>query len=132
MGRLDNLNVVKSNSLTRACYKLSLDEQRLILACVAQLDSRRPTQKKRIKVHADDYAELFGIDPRSVYKQLKNATNHLYERSIVTIEGKQVEKMRWIYAATYHESEAYVSLGFSPEIEPYLLDRKSTRLNSSH
>ncbi len=129
MGSLDNLNVVKSNSLVRACYKLSLDEQRLILACVAQLDSRRPTKKERVRVYASDYAELFGIDPTSVYKQLKGAINHLYERSIVKIEGELTTKMRWVYVADYHKGEGYVSMGFSPEIEPYLtlLGKKFTK-----
>ncbi len=42
---MSNLTVTKSNSLIQSSYKLTLNEQRLVLACIAQLDSRRPLPK---------------------------------------------------------------------------------------
>ena len=45
MGELINLKVTKSNELIEAGYKLTLNEQRLILAAIAQIDSRKPIKK---------------------------------------------------------------------------------------
>ncbi len=39
-----NLLVTKHNDLTEASYKLTLEEQRLILACIAKIDSREGGQ----------------------------------------------------------------------------------------
>ena len=45
-----NRTVTKSNELIRASYKLTVNEQRLILSCSAQLDPRKPIEK----THDDD------------------------------------------------------------------------------
>ncbi len=120
MTELSSLNIVKNNSLTRACYKLGLDEQRLVLACVAQIDSRRPTSKKLIRVYAKDYAELYGLQLNNAYKQLKIAARNLFDRKIHQVDGKRQRDTRWIYDAIYDDGGGFVDVGFSPSIEPYL------------
>ncbi len=113
--------VTKANALIEASYTLTLNEQRIILACAAKLDGRKPMPKDaEFILSADEFTELFDTDPASAYSELKEAANRLYERDISRIEGKNRRRMRWVYMAEYREGEGKVKVGFSPEIAPYL------------
>ncbi|AKH22397.1 replication initiation protein [Sedimenticola thiotaurini] len=121
------LLVTKANSLIEAAYTLSLNEQRIILACAAQLDGRKPPPRNTFLLTVDEFQGLFGTDPKSTYKEMEEATNRLYERDIRKIDGQTRKRMRWVYMAEYQKGEGRVKLGFSPEITPYL-----TMLNKRH
>lgn len=123
-GLLDNL-VTKSNVLVRACYRLNLQEQRLVLAGISKLDSRKSRHTHRnnsakVRIDAIEFAETFGIDKRKAYEELKEATNALYERDIKEINGKRTNRQRWVSRATYHDGEGWAELTFAEDIVPYL------------
>lgn len=120
----DNL-VTKSNSLVQASYKLSLQEQRLVLAAISKLDSRKShmhprNDQTRVRITALEFAATFGIDKRKAYNELKNATNELFERRITEINGKETTKLRWVSKITYHDGEGWADLKFSDDILPLL------------
>lgn len=124
-----DLVVTKSNDLIRASYKLTINEQRLILACIAQLDPRLPIPKTKdreirpIKISVSDFAEIFDISDRStVYTVLQEATNRLYERDIKTYDenGKRYGRFRWVQAVEYYEGQGYVELTFTQRVAPYI------------
>ncbi|EKT4485241.1 TPA: replication initiation protein, partial [Pseudomonas aeruginosa] len=50
--------VTKSNSLIAASYRLTLNEHRLVLAAISQIDPRKPLPRP-IRVCAHDFAELY-------------------------------------------------------------------------
>src|SRR3546814_6950888 len=75
------LRVTKSNTLITASYRLTLNEQRLILAAISKLDPRRPMPKK-VSVSAVDYSDIYGVQLRHAYEQMKVAADELYERDI--------------------------------------------------
>ena len=118
--------VVKSNSLIQASYKLSLNEQRLILLAVAGLNSKRPShrpgfnQVDGIRITAEEFREAWNLSSKDAYTALKDATNELYERSIVEIKGKRTTKDRWVSRVAYHDGEGWAELSFSPHIAPHL------------
>lgn len=113
--------VTKSNALIQASYKLSLNEQRLVLACVAQLDGRKPLPKDNLfTLSAADFAETYGIPVDQAYEALNEASKSLYERDIKVFDGKVKERFRWIYHVKYYAGEGKVTIGFSPTISPYL------------
>lgn len=118
--------VVKSNTLVQASYRLSLNEQRLILLAVAGLHSKRPgvrpgfNQVQGIKITADAFAEAFHLSMKDAYASLRDATNFLYERSIVQTKGKHVIKDRWVSRVRYHDGEGWAELSFSPYVVPHL------------
>lgn len=126
MTKTDNNLVVKSNALVQASYKLSLNEQRLILLAVSGLHSQRPgvrpgfNQVDGIRISADEFAEAFNLPSNKAYEALKEATNDLYERSIFEISGKSVSKMRWVSAVKYHDGEGWAVLSFTPHVTPHL------------
>src|SRR3546814_13167570 len=80
------LRVTKSNTLITASYRLTLNEQRLILAAISKLDPRRPMPKK-VSVSAVDYSDIYGVQLRHAYEQMKVAADELYERDIKTFDG---------------------------------------------
>jgi plasmid replication initiation protein len=116
-----NSIVTKANALIEASYNLTLNEQRIILACAAKLDGRKPMPREAVFVlDVDEFVELFGSDPRNAYAEMEEAASKLYERDIRRIEGKTRKRLRWVYMAEYRKGEGRVKLGFSPEIAPYL------------
>lgn len=123
---IDQHLVVKSNSLIQASYKLSLNEQRLILLAVAGLNSKRVAnrpgfnQVDGIRITAEEFREAWNLSSKDAYTALKDATNELYERSIVEIKGKRTTKDRWVCRVAYHDGEGWAELSFSPHITPHL------------
>jgi plasmid replication initiation protein len=113
--------VTKANALIEASYNLTLNEQRIILACAAKLDGRKPMPRDAVFVlSVEEFIDLFGSDPRNAYAEMEEATTKLYERDIRRIEGTTRKRLRWVYMAEYKTGEGKVRLGFSPEIAPYL------------
>ena len=116
-----NVLVTKANALIEASYALSLNEQRIILACAAQLDGRKPLPKDNIfELTVDAFQALFNTDARNAYREMEDAANRLYDRDIRKIDKQVRKRMRWVYMAEYRKGEGRVKLGFSPEIAPYL------------
>lgn len=116
-----DLVITKHNSLIEASYKLTLNEQRLVLLCVARLDTRKPLPKDNLfTVTAKEFAEVYGIEEKHAYEALDEAASALYEQDIKTYDGKCRERFRWVCGVKYHDNEGKVTLGFSTWITPYL------------
>ena len=132
MSQSKELFVTKHNGLIEASYKLTLNEQRLVLLCISQLDPRKPLPKENLfTITAKDFASMFGISEKCAYRELENASKDLYEQDIRTYDGKYNCRFRWVYGVKYHDSEGKVTLGFSPWVAPYLatLHERFTRYN---
>jgi len=124
---LEKRQINISNDLTVAAHNLTLGEKRVIMSCVAQLDSLRlESGRYKIKLTAVDFARTFKIEANTAYEQLKKVSARLYERSIKRVQitrlGKKViTKHRWVSSITYHEGEGWIELGFCHEATPYLV-----------
>lgn len=126
--------VVKSNRLIEASYRLSLNEQRLILyaICRSREEQRGLFPDQPITITADAFAKQFpSVGRGNVYQQLKDAMETLYERS-VTIHDidpvsrhERVKKTRWVSEAAYIDGAGNVQVIFTPEVIKYI-----TRLES--
>jgi len=119
--------VYKDNEVTEASYKLSLIEQRIILFCIAKVnpsdDKKNYEKQKEQTIYVDEFIKMFSdIDKNSVYKQLKDAINKLYERSIIVKKPRNIKTFRWISSKHYFENEAQAIIRFSDEVMPYLAD----------
>lgn len=117
----NDLLVTKHNSLIEASYKLTLNEQRLVLFCIAKLDTRKPVPKNNLfTITAKEFSEAFGIEEKHAYEALDDAASCLYERDIKTYDGKHRSRFRWVCGVQYHDNEGKVTLGFSTWVTPYL------------
>ena len=114
-----NFVVTKHQGLIEASYKLNLEEQRLLLLCIAKIDSRKKMPEE-ITDSAEEYRDNFGIQLKHAYQQMKRAKDRLYERDIKLRTGDVSDRVRWVYHVTYHEGNGQVTLRFSPTIYPYL------------
>tara|TARA_R110000868_G_C10876765_1_gene762659 strand:- start:281 stop:955 length:675 start_codon:yes stop_codon:yes gene_type:complete len=117
------LVVTRHNSLIEGCFKLNLNEQRLLYLCVSKLDPRKALPKDNsFTVTAKEFTDQFPIDPKLVYKEMEDASRTLAERWVRTNDGKYREQFRWVFGVRYHDNEGKVTLGFSPWVIPYLTD----------
>jgi plasmid replication initiation protein len=75
--------VVKSNALIEASYRLSLNEQRLILACISQVRRDEPvTDKIMYSISASEFAKTCEIDPKTAYRELQSTALTLKRREV--------------------------------------------------
>jgi plasmid replication initiation protein len=132
--------VAMSNAIVRSAQGLSLPEKQIIMLAVSKLDSRKFHGKDnlpRVRLTAAEMVEAFGLDPSNAYKHLKQAGDHLYERSLVLREqvhervksgrgsGEMVMRCRWIGSQKYHDGEGWMEMVFWPEIVPHLTALKA-------
>lgn len=119
--------VTKSNKLIEASYRLTLVEQQIILyaICRAREEQKGLSPEIPVTIDAIQFGLQFNIDSKNVYRQLKIATDTLYERSVTihTLDqekGELVTKTRWISEQTYIDGCGQVQLIFSPRIIPFI------------
>lgn len=122
--------VYKSNALVEASYRLSVQEQRIILACIGQVRREEPvTDEVLYSVTAADLAGLSGMAVGDAYKELKDAALRLKRRDVrLTQEpngkGKKPKVMitGWVQTIFYIEGEGRIELRFSKDMLPYLTE----------
>jgi hypothetical protein len=122
--------IAKANILVEASYKLTLAEQRLLLAVLAIIESH-PDQPALlpdvgITVTSGGIADLFEVARSDTYALLQDAADRLAERWVV-IDAPDVEagdpvrtKSRWVSAITYLPDSGAVMLYLAPKVIPYL------------
>lgn len=111
--------VTQTNELVEASYKITLDEKRLLLAAISQIDSRGEIPNE-ITVSAEDFANVFGLQVESTYGQLQKAVSRLYERDIHFKSRGDKGRQRWVDRIIYHDKQGKISLSFSAHLHPHL------------
>ena len=129
--------VYKSNSLVEAAYRLTVQEQRIVLACIGQVRRNETvTDEVLYSITAADLAGLSGMAVGDSYKELKDAALRLKRREVRLTkepngEGKKPKVMitGWVQTIFYIEGEGRVELRFTKDMLPYLtgLQREFTR-----
>mgnify|MGYP006432811611 CR=1 FL=1 len=139
-----NPTVVKSNSLIQAGYRLTLAEQRVLLAAIAQIGrDDTPTDKETYTVTSEALSDLTSTSARRAYQELAEAAHRIYKRE-VRIEGGpngenegprgRVTMTRWAQEVQYIPDEGRIELRFAHSILPYLslLQREFTAYKLYH
>ena len=122
--------VYKSNALIEAAYRLSVQEQRILLACISQVRrDEAVTDEVLYSVHAADLAKLSGMAIEGAYTELKSAALRLKRREVRLTEepngkGKKPKVMitGWVQTIFYIEGEGRVELRFTKDMLPYLTE----------
>lgn len=125
------LRVTMSNALTTAAQRLSLAEKRIMMYAVGKLDSFKPdggTAGSMVKLVARDYAELFGVDINTAYEQMQACAETIITKQVWWYEeakrGLKKKQINWLSAAEYYPGEGTVSIWFTEQITPHLLQLK--------
>ncbi len=116
-----SLIVTQSNKLVEARYNLSLGEQRLVMAMIAQV---QPGDEdfKPYRISIADFAEFLGIDKGSAYRECKKITKKLLSRVLEIQEDDLLIQIGWVSSAKYRDGQGYAELFFDPNLKPYLLN----------
>ena len=124
---LDTALIYKSNALVEASYRLSVYEQRIVLACIAQVRRDAPlTDQQLYNVSAQQIADMTGTQLGTAYQNLKSAAERLYRREVTLREAPngrgraKVRLTRWVQTVEYLEAEGMVALRFGTDMVPYL------------
>ena len=119
--------VVKSNDLIEASYRLSLNEQRLILYMASKI-KKDDSDFRIVKVAVKEFADTFGLDYKNIYKEMRKVTKSLTSKSI-SIKSHKSDKsdgylhIAWLSSAEYINGT--LELEFSEKMKPHLLELKN-------
>jgi plasmid replication initiation protein len=137
-----HLTVTKHNKVIQASYRLTLSEQRVLLACISQIDSMaKLSADDKFEITVSEIADLASLkDTKTAYRDLKNAADRLFERRIIIDDPKPNDseesrlKTRWISGIRYFDKAGKIKLSFAPDILPYLseLSREFTKYKLQH
>lgn len=136
--------VIKDNALIMASYTLTVEEQRLILACIEKAQRKQePLNAAAIEIslNVQEYAALYNVKMGTAYKALKTSSDKLYDRSIKMDSEGVKRRVRWLQEQAIYES-GRVSLVFSATISRHIRDivtmrsayrlEQATQLRSQH
>jgi len=120
--------VTKSNSLTKAAFSMTLDQKRVVLACIAKIADPRIelTPEDEFTVTAPEICTLFGVDLKSAYSQLKEATLSLQKEVILIHNPNENDPAlsliatNWFSVAKYYDGEGKIIVSFNKTILPFI------------
>ena len=119
----DKLIVVKHNDLIKAAQQLSLIESRIILTCIAHVNSKGALSKDDMfSLHISDIEDYLP-EHSNVYANVKDAVERLANRWVYLLapsKRTQEMKTRWVHTVSLKENEGRIDLYFSPFITPFL------------
>lgn len=136
---LANGFVTLSNALVQSFQAVTLSEKRIIMAAATKLDGFKARSHIEqvdglaipiTKITASEYAEAYEVTLNTAYEALKDASLHLYNRSIKFFEkrkglnGKEIlvnGVTRWVTSVYYQPNEGWVELRWCNDIIDHLL-----------
>jgi len=148
--KLMEANVVKSNALIEASYRLTAQEQRILLSAMSQIQAGEEiTDQVMYSISAQDISDLTGIKKDNLYKKLEEAALRLKRREIripyePNGQGKKPEVLvtSWLQSIRYIPKTGTVQIRFSHDVLPYISQLKNqftiyklkdiAKLTSSH
>ena len=120
--------VVKDTALINASYTLDLAEQRLILLAIieARNSGQGITHDSLLKIHASSYAEQFGVNDKTAYTVVKDASKGLFDR-YVTYHDKNPKNgkdrsfnCRWVDKIGVEPDSGIVYMRFTSDVVPLI------------
>jgi plasmid replication initiation protein len=120
--------VVKSNKVLEASYKMSLAEQRILLACIAKIQKKEVLlEDNQFEISAIEIADLTELKQAThIYRFLEEAAEKLSKRQVI-INDPDPDKpktrkrtINWISCIDHQPGDGRVIIQFSKAIIPYL------------
>lgn len=122
--QISNFIVKKSNDLTIARYSMTVNEQRLLLACISQIPVDIPlTSEFEFVLTAEQAQELFYSDrgKHNIHRDMREAVAALWERDVkIPLSNGDVLQTRFVSSIIWVADRNTVKVNFAPQILPYL------------
>lgn len=128
MSTENKLMVSKSNRLIEASYRLTLVEHQLILFAICEAREKQLglCDSTYLPINAKDFGKQFGMNPDTVYRQIREAAATLFDRSVKVHDinpetGEQrVNDVRWIDKVGLTKKSAIVQIRFTKDVIPLI------------
>ncbi|MES9885518.1 MAG: replication initiation protein, partial [Candidatus Sedimenticola sp. 6PFRAG1] len=124
--------VVKHNALIEATYKLTLNEQRILLCLLSKLNSKtKRLPPAGITITPYEVREAFNLDESDnyVYEVMKSGANGLWNKEITRIydrKGVEVrDRLRWLsrdIQPSRNEVSGAMTFYFNDHLATYIID----------
>ena len=127
--------IVKDNALIEASYTLDAVEQRILLLAVLASRQQRQPKDNKVKIHAYEYMNTFGVERHASYEALRNGAKGLFEAKFQyqKVDDETgavgVAESRWVESAIYFDKLATVELAFTSDVLPLIgeLEKRFTQ-----
>ena len=136
--------VMKDNALIMGSYSLTVEEQRLILACIEKAQRQQKTLDNdaiEITLTVNEYANIYKVKMSGAYRTLSSSSDKLYERSIRMNDQGVRRKVRWLQEQAVYDS-GKINLVFSSVVSKHIREivtkrstyrlQQATQLRSQH
>lgn len=118
-----NNTVVKANVLIEASYRITLNEQRLILLAISKVNPLdKLTEGRLFVVSVEDWMACYDCDYNTANKAIIEAEYTLFERQITLHIGDESIKTRWVQSVRYYKRQGKIGIRFAYELLPYLVE----------
>lgn len=131
MNNKKHLTVYKANQVLQASYRLTLNEQRVVLACIAQIKPEETLlTTAKFELSAKEFAALFSLSEKNAYLALVDVAESLFRRYVVIDQPFKHDrsvnqlKVHWISSIQYKQDMGKIVLCFSQDMLPYLSELK--------
>lgn len=116
--------VTKSNHLIESTYKLTLQEQRILLILASKVQPRDDILKT-YHFRAKDFIEIMGNKKGTgFYTYLKEIINELQtKRLTIKKDGKEFN-YNWVITSIYEDNKGCITLQLHPELKGFFLELK--------
>ena len=120
---MDKRLVIKSNFLVEASYKLSAIEQKIILSLSTKI--RKEDQEfKKYTFNLGELSSFLGLNTNADYTYLQEATKSLLSKVLILKKENSLLQTHWFESVEYFEKTGMVSMRFSPDLKPFMLQLK--------
>lgn len=114
-----------SNALNRAGHRLALNQKRLLMLAISELDSRG-CENAALEIKAVDFANEYQIDTSTAYTELSKACKGIMRKPPISIQMDGfVREIHWTEYCDYYTSSGKVFLKFTEKIAPHLTQLES-------
>jgi plasmid replication initiation protein len=124
----NNLTIYKANELVEATYTLTQNEQRVLLACIGQINPTLPINAfDKFTLLAKDFAETFQLNERGAYDELLSVASTLQDKKFIIknpTSGADGIKTSWVSGIEYTKGAGIVSVWLSQPLLHYLVGFK--------
>lgn len=127
---MKNNLVAKSNDLIIASYELTRNEQRLLLACISQINSQPSASEVTVQdefiVTTEQMKELYKDTSKdNVYRDLNVVANSLFEREVkIALPDNETLRTRFVSSILFQPEKSQITVTFAQKILPYLTQLK--------
>lgn len=120
-----NYSVVKHNDLVEARYKLTLQEQKLVLT-VAMMIKPDDIDFYEYRLSVREFMALMEVDGNGYHGRVRQKAEALLKKPLVIPQQDGGELLcNWFAVIHYQKRAEQITLSFHPALKPYLLQLKN-------